>query len=40
VSWRVLSGITISEERGYGEKVARGLPVVGGAAACWPRWTT
>ncbi len=25
-----LSGITISEEMGYGEKVARGLPVVGG----------
>lgn len=26
-----LSGITISEEMGYGEKVLRGLPVVGGA---------
>lgn len=25
-----LSGITVSEEMGYGEKVARGLPVVGG----------
>jgi hypothetical protein len=28
-----LSGITISEEMGYGEKVARGLPVVGGAVS-------
>ena len=26
-----LSDITISEEMGYGEKVARGLPVAGGA---------
>jgi hypothetical protein len=28
-----LSGITVSEEMGYGEKVARGLPVVGGAVS-------
>jgi hypothetical protein len=28
-----LSNITISEEMGYGEKVARGLPVVGGAVS-------
>jgi hypothetical protein len=28
-----LSGITISEEMGYGEKVARNLPVVGGAVS-------
>lgn len=28
-----LSGITISEEMGYGEKVARGLPVVGSAVS-------
>lgn len=28
-----LSGITISDEMGYGEKVARGLPVVGGAVS-------
>lgn len=28
-----LSGITISGEMGYGEKVARGLPVVGGAVS-------